>query len=321
MFFFKIYGCDREKPYMKKKICTLTVALPGENKTLSIPVPQALFYFLSFATVIGLLTLTIFVVNFTRMVVKVKEFNQLRSEVTLLKSANQNYEMLTNQLSEKLSLLEMLAKKVSSAAGFERKTTPLKATNEKEEKEKTPPQHSLLYNSDYETPQLTPASYLEILSSDANQLESRFQNLDQYYSQFNFKLAHLPTIWPAQGMISDRFGGRDEVSSAGESSYHTGIDISCPRGSPVLAAADARVWMTGRRSDYGNMVILDHGQGITTWYAHLTAIYVNPGQMVKKGMKIATVGTTGRSTGPHLHYEVRRGSAPINPMFYLAGLR
>jgi murein DD-endopeptidase MepM/ murein hydrolase activator NlpD len=321
MVFLKKFGCEREKCFMKKKICTLTVALPGDLKNISIPVPQALFYFLSFATVIGLLTLTIFVVNFTRMVVKVREFNQLRSEVTLLKAANQNYEMLTNQLSEKLSLLEMLANKVSSAAGFERKPTPPKNSDDKGEKGKAPTQHSLLYDTDEESTQLTPAEYLDILSTDANRLESRFQNLDHYYDKFNFKLAHLPTIWPTQGMISDRFGGRDEITAAGESSYHTGIDISCPRGTPVFAAADGNVFLTGRRSDYGNLIILDHGQGISTWYAHLSSVFVAPGQLVKKGMHIGAVGTTGRSTGPHLHYEVRRGSAPINPMFYLAGLR
>jgi murein DD-endopeptidase MepM/ murein hydrolase activator NlpD len=305
---------------MKKKLCTLTVALPGENKSLSIPVPQSLFYFLSFATVIGLFTLTIFVVNFTRMVVKVREFNQLRSEVNLLKAANQNYEMLTNQLSEKLSLLEMLANKVTTAAGFEKKPVPPKAAASKDDKNKPLSQHSLLFNTDSDASQISPAEYLEVLSDGANQLENRFKNLDTQYARLNFKLAHTPSIWPAQGMISDRFGGRGEATSHGESQYHTGIDISCPRGTPVISAADGRIVLTGWRSDYGNMVIIDHGQGITSWYAHLSFVEVMQGRMIKKGVRIGRVGSTGRATGPHLHYEIRRGDAPINPMFFIAGL-
>jgi murein DD-endopeptidase MepM/ murein hydrolase activator NlpD len=300
---------------MRKKLCTIIIALPGKHKPLSLPVPQSLFYFLSFATMIGLLTLTIFLVNFARMVVKVREFNHLRHEVNLLKTTNQQYETITNQLNEKLTLLEMLAHKVSAAAGFEKGTDKKKPS----EQDKVEQQHSSLYDTELDRATITPAEYITLLNSGASELEERLLALDTHYSKLNFKLAHTPNIWPTQGFLYQRFGVRSESPDLDETHIHTGIDISCPRGNPVIAAADGTVFQTGRRSDYGNIIIIEHGQGVSTWYAHLTAIFVAPGQEVKKGNIIGTVGTTGRSTGPHLHYEIRHGDHPLNPMLFMLG--
>lgn len=294
---------------MSKKICTITISLPGKRESLTVPFPQSLFYFLSFATLIGIFTLTIFVVNFTRMVVKVREFNELRREVNLLKTVNQQYEVMANQMTEKLSLLETLAKKVSATIGFETKKEKAKPSG----KEKAEPaQQSFFLDFDQDRTRMTQADYVEMLNQGTRDLEERLNNLEQHYSLLNFRLAHSPTLWPTQGAISDRFGGR-------ESSFHSGIDISTPQGTPVVSAAEGVVHLAGWRSDYGNMVILDHGYGLTTWYAHLTNIFVDSGQLIKKGQLIGTVGSTGRATGPHLHYEIRQADRPLNPMIFILG--
>lgn len=293
------------------------VAIPGRESPLNIPVPRSLFCFLSFATMIGLLTLTIFVVNFTRMAVKVRQFNDLRKQVNLLQTTNQQYEAITNQLNEKLTLLEMLAHKVSAAAGFEKKNDKKKTG----EQPKDDQQGSLFFESEPDHAKLTPAEYLESFSSESSQLEGQLRMLDDYYAKLNFRLAHTPNIWPTQGLLFQRFGVRTDDLGSGGAHVHSGIDISSAKGTPVSAAADGTVSETERRGDYGNLIIVDHGQGLSTWYAHLTAIYVKPGQTVKKGNIIGTVGSTGRSTGPHLHFEIRRGDQPVNPMLFLLGPR
>ncbi|MFN2417082.1 MAG: M23 family metallopeptidase, partial [Pyrinomonadaceae bacterium] len=98
-----------------------------------------------------------------------------------------------------------------------------------------------------------------------------------------------------------------------------GQDIAAPRGTPVLAPADGRVVEAGWKNGYGQTVVLDHGNGLTTRYAHLSRIEVTAEQELKRGEQLGQVGSTGRSTGPHLHYEVRIGELPVSPRHYLPG--
>lgn len=104
----------------------------------------------------------------------------------------------------------------------------------------------------------------------------------------------------------------------GNSSFHSGIDLAAPVGTPVHASADAQVTRAEFASGYGNLVVLDHGGGIETRYGHLSRIVARPGQQVHRGDLIGLVGSTGRSTGSHLHYEVRLSSQPINPLAFMA---
>ncbi len=128
----------------------------------------------------------------------------------------------------------------------------------------------------------------------------------------------LPKAWPALGYISSWYGGRPDPFSGGRE-FHTGIDISAPTGTRVSSTGDGIVLFAGVQSGYGYTVIVSHGYGIATRYAHLSAMMVRVGQPVKMGDTIGLVGNTGRSTGPHLHYEVIVDGRPVNPFLFLNG--
>ena len=121
-------------------------------------------------------------------------------------------------------------------------------------------------------------------------------------------------IMPADGRISSRFGKRiDPISKRGYS-FHKGIDIAAPKGTPVYASADGKVIRAEFvRSGYGNLIIIQHADDLATYYGHLSKIIARKGDRVSKGQLIGKVGSTGRSTGPHLHFEVRRGNKALNP--------
>ncbi len=129
-------------------------------------------------------------------------------------------------------------------------------------------------------------------------------------------LKATPSILPARGWITSAFGYRTSPMS-GEPLFHQGLDIAAAPGTPIHAPADGVVSFVDYDSGYGKMVSIDHGYGIVTRYGHNSQIFVNQGQRVKRGEVIAQVGNTGRSTGPHLHYEVRLNDVPVDPMNYI----
>ncbi len=116
--------------------------------------------------------------------------------------------------------------------------------------------------------------------------------------------------WPLRGVLYSRYGVR-------QGQRHDGIDIAAPEGSPIGAAAEGTVLYAGKQSGYGSIVILRHGANLLTLYAHASALLVRQGDRVSAGQAIARVGQSGRTTGPHLHFEVREGTRPRNPLFYL----
>jgi murein DD-endopeptidase MepM/ murein hydrolase activator NlpD len=130
------------------------------------------------------------------------------------------------------------------------------------------------------------------------------------------RLASAPTLWPVQGRITGSFGERTDPFS-GEGAFHRGVDISSEIGTRIIAPADGSVMFADVMNGYGRAVMVDHGNGISTLYGHLSAFAVSQGQQVHRGDTIGYVGQSGRSTGPHLHYEVRIFNTPVNPHKYL----
>jgi murein DD-endopeptidase MepM/ murein hydrolase activator NlpD len=127
----------------------------------------------------------------------------------------------------------------------------------------------------------------------------------------------VPSIWPVMGILRSGVGVRSNPFGGSSLEYHKGQDISAPSGTPVVAAADGSVVIAGWLRGYGQVVYIDHGNGISTRYGHLSRIDVSVGQTIKQGERLGLVGSTGRSTGPHLHYEVRVNGQPTSPIKYL----
>lgn len=129
-------------------------------------------------------------------------------------------------------------------------------------------------------------------------------------------LASTPSLHPTRGWVSSAFGYRVSPFT-GRREFHKGLDIATREGTPIIAPADGVVTYCGKKWLMGNMVSIDHGYGMTTRYGHLKEILKKKGEKVKRGETIALVGNTGRSTGPHVHYEVRLNGVPVNPMHYI----
>ena len=129
-------------------------------------------------------------------------------------------------------------------------------------------------------------------------------------------LACTPSVWPTRGWVSSGFGRRTSPFT-NEKEFHKGIDISARMNTPILAPADGVISSVGRTYGYGRTIYVNHGYGLKTIFGHLTKSLVKKGQYVKRGQKIALVGNSGRSTGPHLHYEVHLKGIPVNPLRYI----
>jgi len=162
-----------------------------------------------------------------------------------------------------------------------------------------------------------PDTVLGVLSDLLGVINTRLESVRDSVERRHALAMATPSIWPVAGWLSSSFGTRKDPFSSGRD-FHPGLDISADYGQPVLATGDARVATAGMNGAYGNMVMLDHGYGIITKYGHLSRIVVSDGQQVKRGDVIGFVGSTGRSTGAHLHYEVWMNGRLTNPLTLLA---
>ncbi len=132
---------------------------------------------------------------------------------------------------------------------------------------------------------------------------------------------YTPTVWPVMGKLEGGFGGRRNPFGGGSYEFHSGQDIEAAPGAPVVSGASGKVTFVGWQNGYGQLIVIDHGGGLTTRYGHLSSIDVSLDQTLTRGQFIGRVGSTGRSTGPHLHYEVRIKDQPVNPLQYLLTTR
>lgn len=147
--------------------------------------------------------------------------------------------------------------------------------------------------------------------------EASLSKLQSFFLTQTAVMAATPSLLPINGWISSSFGYRRHPYD-GSYRFHAGVDIAADNGTPVRAPAAGTVLFSGGRSGYGKVVVIDHGYGIRTLFGHGSKLYVNAGERVKRGQKIAEVGNTGRSTGPHLHYEVRKNGQPVNPAAFFS---
>jgi murein DD-endopeptidase MepM/ murein hydrolase activator NlpD len=157
---------------------------------------------------------------------------------------------------------------------------------------------------------------LSSLETEASRQESSLRELQEYFDDQRSLLASTPSIWPTRGWVTSDFGTRLDPYSA-ERKMHQGLDIATPHGQPVFSPSDGTVVFTGSEGGYGKVLVIDHGYGVKTRYGHLSEIHVRLGDRIKRGDKVASVGNTGRSTGPHLHYEVRVNGIPENPRKFI----
>lgn len=157
---------------------------------------------------------------------------------------------------------------------------------------------------------------IENIKSEVKRNTSNFQETENWLQGKKDFLQKVPSIWPVKGWVTSEFGERVSPFT-GVKEFHEGIDIVNQIGTAVVAPADGVVTQAGQHPVYGNTLTISHGYGYTTFYGHLSRTATKSGQKVKRGEIIAWLGNTGRSTGPHLHYEVRINNVVVNPRFYM----
>jgi len=294
---------------MEKKFYTFLV-FPGAHGNLrKIQLPFYVVHFVLAFSVVGIMTVAALASSYARMLLKVSNYNALRTEREALKTQNRTLENVVTQTNAKLDSLQSLAAEVALTYGFGEARRPrfpgamlaLATTSDS------------TVESSYRA-SLYAFNLIRRASTDA----TRDSMARSMFSNPAPDRTSMPSIWPVHGQISAGFGQRMDPFS-GEGTFHAGVDIRAPYGTGVEAAAEGIVLEAHPVAGYGNEILLDHGSGITTKYGHLSKTYVVVGQVVKRGQVIGAVGMTGKTTGPHLHYEVIVQDTPVNPTRYLPG--
>src|SRR5688572_12870308 len=276
-------------------VVVLAHSLRGRLRRIHIP-HQAIYIVLALA-LFGCFSVFGFVASYARMAWKVANYNALRREADTLRTRYQNLQNVVAQTNQQLDSLQLYAKEVSLAYGIKQK---LEGPSDISAEGKLVPTFAESVR-DYDF----------LKTGNALALRGKASRLLR-------PLNSQPNIWPVGGrLMQSPFGHRTDPFS-GEGAFHKGVDISAVAGTPVRATADGIVIYSQFESGYGRLVVVDHGAGVQTFYAHLSRFYVHSGQEVRRGDAVGAVGSSGRATSPHLHYEVRLGGAPVNPYRYLA---
>jgi murein DD-endopeptidase MepM/ murein hydrolase activator NlpD len=263
----------------------------------------------------GVLSTVFFLCDYIQIRKKTFELSQLRQQTQEQKSKIHFFSSKIEDLERQLSTLKDFDKKIRIIANLEKsqETTSfmgMGGPSPSDVREK------LKAEKDEEGLSHQLRTDIERLESEANSQEESLSELVKLLQSKKKILVHTPSIWPVHGWVTSGFGFRINPFT-GLTQMHEGLDISNRIGTQVKASADGIVSDVGRDYSLGNVVVISHGFGMATRYCHLNKIFVRAGQKVKRGDKIAEVGTTGRSTGPHLHYEVRVNGIPVNPLRYI----
>lgn len=274
----------------------------GQLRKISIPVHY--LYIFVVGAAIGFLSLTGIASSYARMLLKVSRYNQLRTEKDQLKDNYSRLEQVAKERDVQVASLGSIASEVSALYGLKSQPTLVTATSEQiQDAEVT---SSLDQLHALRTSALTGATMVGLTMG----LTRNATTADW------IRANSAPNLWPVEGQVTGSFGERIDPFN-GEGAFHSGVDIGSNYGHAIVAPAGGIVTYADFQGGYGKMVMLDHGHGISTRYGHLSGYAVTNGQHVNRGDVIGYVGLSGRSTGPHLHYEVRINDTPVNPYKYL----
>jgi murein DD-endopeptidase MepM/ murein hydrolase activator NlpD len=243
------------------------------------------------------------------------EIEGLRTANNALEFENGSYRAATGELTSQIQSLEGVINDLGARASLDpaqvRAMQKLPAVVKARAAGGT--QTSSLTVSNFVTAFSSPEDTFGVLRDLLQGLESRLRFVRRDVERREALAGATPSIWPTHGWLTGTFGGRSDPFT-GEPGYHQGIDISTDKGQPVVAPADGTVESAAYTGDYGNLITLKHRFGLTTRYGHLSAFAVKAGAEIKRGDTIGYVGSTGRSTGAHLHYEILVNGQLINPL-------
>jgi murein DD-endopeptidase MepM/ murein hydrolase activator NlpD len=279
---------------MKQHYFVVVLAHSLHGRLRRIHIPHHSLYVVLALALFGGFSLFGMVSSYLRMTWKVSNYNSLRSDFDKLRNKYQEQQREIDQKQEQLASLQMMASEVTMALGLKRK---IEGTDDISDEGPLMP------------------TYKESIENYNFLKSASFSRISHNYARA-WQKNIVPSMWPLNGRILSRFGERQDPFS-GEGAFHTGVDISAITGTPVHAAADGIVYTAEYDSGYGKMVVIDHGNGVRTRYAHLSAFEVVAGQEVRRGQVIALSGNTGHTTSAHLHFEVRMGGNAVNPYPYL----
>jgi len=280
---------------MKQQYFIVVLAHSFHGRLRRLHIPHKIIYVVVSLTILGMFSVFGFISSYARMALKVSNYNSLRHDFESLRTRYRNLQSAARQKNEQLATLQLFATEVSMSYGIKKAL-------------EGPPDISAeaplvpTYNESIET-------YNFLRSASFSKFYRRYPRV----WQTNVR----PSLWPVNGRLLSYWGMRTDPFS-GDGSFHAGVDISASIGTPVKATADGVVSLCDWSGNYGRLLIVDHGSGIQTYYAHLSRFDVIPGQEVRRGQIIAASGASGRVTSPHLHYEVRVHGNPYNPYGYLA---
>jgi murein DD-endopeptidase MepM/ murein hydrolase activator NlpD len=299
---------------LRKRYYIIFVARQENGDLRKIPIPLHYAYIFVAAAVIGLFTITGMAGSYSRMLLKTARFNQVRTERETIRHDYLQMEQVAHEKDVQAASLGSLASEVSALYGL-RQNKLIKSSLRRMTATAGP---SIDGISDQQYGQSLD-QLLELRSSAmSGEITHGLDFSHHFPSAFNsnVNLADAPSQWPVQGIVTSSFGSRLDPFN-GEGAFHTGIDIATNKGEAVRAPADGTVLKAGMGNGYGREVVIDHGHGVQTIYAHLSGFAVTEGQEVSRGDILGYVGSSGHSTGPHLHYEVRIHDTPVNPAKYL----
>jgi len=305
---------DREG-VLDKEHYNILIFGPKTSKTRHLKIHKKTFKIALYLFAFFLLSATFFFCDYIQVKKKVFQLGRLRQEAEAQKSQIHFFSSKIEDLEKQLSKLKDFDKKIRIIANLERgqETTSLMGMGGPSP---TDVREKLKGEKDDRGLVRQMKADVERLQSEALSQEVSLSEIEKNLETKREMLIHTPSIWPILGWVTSGFGFRTNPFT-GLTQMHEGVDISNRVGTPVVAPADGIVSDIGNDQVHGKIVVISHGFGVTSRFSHLSKVLVKTGQKVKRTDKIAEVGMTGRTTGPHLHYEVRLNGIPVNPMRYV----